>query len=56
MPGGISRLTNTFGQPLDMLGLVLASPIFFGGWLYGALVAVAAEWLRGRAGTTAPCA
>jgi hypothetical protein len=49
IPDGASKLINTFGRPLEALALVLASPIFLGGWLYGALVGAAAEWLRGQA-------
>jgi hypothetical protein len=50
IPAGLGGLGRMLARdPADLLTLIAGSPVFLGGWVYGALVGVSIEWLRGRA-------
>jgi hypothetical protein len=46
---GAATLGRTIGRDADTsIALIASFPLVLGGWLYGALVGLAVEWLRGR--------
>jgi len=50
IPDGAATLGRTVTRDGSVSVLLIASfPLVLGGWLYGALVGVTAEWLRSRA-------
>lgn len=54
-PSGVEGLAGVVGRaPSDSVALIAGFPLFLGGWLYGALVGIAIEWLRGRAEASPP--
>jgi len=49
-PSGAEGLSRVLSRdPEGSAALVASFPLVFGGWVYGALVGVAVEWLRGKA-------